>query len=259
MSLLRLITFKQQARSLWTPAVLTTALWLDASDSSTVTLNGSNISQWRDKSGNARHVSQGSSSFQPTKSTINAIDAIRFDGTNDVLSGSLTSDISGNFYFIMVGQALSLASPQGYVVSEVTTPYANYWAFLGVYPSNQVHVALYNGTQNPQLNGSTAAVNEIFFQIGERNSGTLTLYKNGSAIGSVADNTTSVPNYSLIRIGGQVNPARYANANIGEVLIIPGTLSVSTRQIIEGYLAHKWGLTANLPAGHPYKTTPPYV
>lgn len=27
------------------------ALWLDASDLSTITLNGSNVSEWRDKSG----------------------------------------------------------------------------------------------------------------------------------------------------------------------------------------------------------------
>jgi hypothetical protein len=25
----------------------------------------------------------------------------------------------------------------------------------------------------------------------------------------------------------------------------------------EGYLAHKWGLTAKLPSNHPYKTTAP--
>lgn len=30
------------------------ALWLDANDSSTITLNGSTVSQWRNKSGNDR-------------------------------------------------------------------------------------------------------------------------------------------------------------------------------------------------------------
>ena len=36
-------------------------------------------------------------------------------------------------------------------------------------------------------------------------------------------------------------------------------LSTGNRQKLEGYLAHKSGLTANLPADHPYKTTPPTV
>jgi hypothetical protein len=28
---------------------------------------------------------------------------------------------------------------------------------------------------------------------------------------------------------------------------------------LEGYLAHKWGLTANLPVGHDFKNTAPTV
>jgi hypothetical protein len=34
-------------------------------------------------------------------------------------------------------------------------------------------------------------------------------------------------------------------------------ISTSQRQTIEGYLAQKWGLTAGLPAGHPYKSSFP--
>jgi hypothetical protein len=43
---------------------------------------------------------------------------------------------------------------------------------------------------------------------------------------------------------------------IGEVVIVSG-VDDTTRQKLEGYLAHKWGLTDSLPAGHPYKATPP--
>jgi len=35
--------------------------------------------------------------------------------------------------------------------------------------------------------------------------------------------------------------------------------SADTRYKVEGYLAWKWGLVANLPSGHPYKNLPPYV
>lgn len=49
----------------WTPAAITTALWLDAADSSTITLNGSTVSEWRDKSGNARHAAQATAASQP--------------------------------------------------------------------------------------------------------------------------------------------------------------------------------------------------
>jgi alpha-tubulin suppressor-like RCC1 family protein len=42
-----------------------------------------------------------------------------------------------------------------------------------------------------------------------------------------------------------------------ELLVIRNSSNTSERNLIEGYLAHKWGLTDKLPANHPYKTTPP--
>jgi hypothetical protein len=52
--------------------------------------------------------------------------------------------------------------------------------------------------------------------------------------------------------GGQYNPAGW----VGEVIMIDEE-GADKRQRIEGYLAHKWGLTANLEPDHPYKTTAP--
>jgi hypothetical protein len=45
--------------------------------------------------------------------------------------------------------------------------------------------------------------------------------------------------------------------SVGEVLVFHTAIDTATRQRVEGYLAHKWGLTANLPADHPYSITPP--
>ena len=44
-----------------------------------------------------------------------------------------------------------------------------------------------------------------------------------------------------------------------ETIVLDAVPTNDNRQRLEGYLAHKWGLTANLPAGHPYKTNPPMV
>jgi hypothetical protein len=46
---------------------------------------------------------------------------------------------------------------------------------------------------------------------------------------------------------------------MGEMIWVPSDVTQATRQIIEGYLAWKWGLVANLPALHPYKSAPPTV
>ena len=69
------------AHASWTPDNTYVALWLDADDASTITLNGANVSQWADKSGNDRHVAQSTASAQPTL----ASDEIQFDETDDYL------------------------------------------------------------------------------------------------------------------------------------------------------------------------------
>ena len=46
---------------------------------------------------------------------------------------------------------------------------------------------------------------------------------------------------------------------IVEVILVDAAASSDTRQRIEGYLAHKWGLAGSLPAGHPYKSAAPTV
>jgi hypothetical protein len=51
----------------WSPADITTALWLDAADASTVTMANGAVSEWRDKSGNARHANQGTAARRPLR------------------------------------------------------------------------------------------------------------------------------------------------------------------------------------------------
>jgi len=47
------------------------------------------------------------------------------------------------------------------------------------------------------------------------------------------------------------------NYDLGEIIVFQDELSVSNRQKIEGYLAWKWGLQANLPSSHPYYNSAP--
>jgi hypothetical protein len=48
------------------------------------------------------------------------------------------------------------------------------------------------------------------------------------------------------------------NGNIAEVIVYTTSLTTTQRQQVEGYLAWKWGLQANLPAStHPYRTFKP--
>ena len=45
--------------------------------------------------------------------------------------------------------------------------------------------------------------------------------------------------------------------NFGELICYSSPLSTGDRQSVEGYLAWKWGMQSDLPAGHPYRDGPP--
>lgn len=76
------------------------ALWLDASDASTITHSSGSVSQINDKSGNARHLTQGTGANQPRidTHTQNGLAVLDFDGINDNLtlgSSGLGRNVAG--------------------------------------------------------------------------------------------------------------------------------------------------------------------
>ena len=83
-------------------------------------------------------------------------------------------------------------------------------------------------------------------------------YANGSLTGSGATTVESNAN-SNIRLGANKGAIRHFDGIVGEIIYIQDDLDTPTRQKLEGYLAHKWGMTADLPALHPYKSRPPTV
>jgi hypothetical protein len=56
---------------------------------------------------------------------------------------------------------------------------------------------------------------------------------------------------------GQRTDGYPLTGDIACLMLVKDDLADSDRQKIEGWIAHRWGLTANLPAGHPYKSSPP--
>ena len=56
-------------------------------------------------------------------------------------------------------------------------------------------------------------------------------------------------------VGSSPNNSNRANVAIGEVLVFSEVLSDQNRILLEGYLAHKWGLAGDLVIGHEYRKT----
>lgn len=243
-----------RARRPWTPAQLPNlALWLDAADASTITLNGSNISQWNDKSGNERNATQATAAYQPVY-TVNAINgkaALRFASTAKSLtmpSGHYATDPK---VFIVIKSTSN--TPQ---LSVRFQGLINEFLFVfNATASNEMYFTRRGLEQRPVTHNVTDTT--IYFadlfsdSIGD-------YYINGSLAPKAANigNAGGTTNSNVIGVDN-ANTNRF-QGDFAEYIVL-SSIDTSTRQLLEGYLAWKWQLQANLPANHPFRNAPPFI
>ena len=252
-----LIVNQYLSKKLWTPAEMTTALWLDATDSSTITESGGAVSQWDDKSGNGRNVSQSTPTLQPTYSNanINGVQAILFDSDSLVNTavGLPTSAASARSMFVVyrpTKTGINGLCGQGFAASNGSWFVLQSRDFLGD-PFFAGYVP-YSVGGGPGTVTFTPKIAEIIY---DGTSGTL--FGTGNQYNT--ENLTLNTSGDRFTVGSSPGGSEPHGGEIGEVIFVSSAVSSIIREKIEGYLAHKWGLTANLPVNHPYKTTPPYV
>jgi hypothetical protein len=209
-------------------------LWLDAADQSSMTLSGSSVTQWNDKSGNGNTVIQATSANQPTYVTnvVNGNPVLRFNGTSHVLqTTSFTSLGTNSVSFWLVERNLSNSGGGGAPFSFNSGPNGGI-----VFQNN-------NGLQPlPNSVPYTSSVARIVFynrtNTGSGDSG----YLNGTVVSIRDDNTTGTYG-TTFAVGMRILSTIYTSGDICEILIFIGMPTVSERQQVEGYLAHKWGVT----------------
>jgi hypothetical protein len=236
---------------LWTPADITTALWLDAADASTITESGGAVSQWDDKSGNDRNAVQLIAECQPTYVTSS------LNGKNGIDWGAI-SNRKG--LFIPEG----FASPVVFVVADYdgSDPFNEFASIYAADNPNIYRPIFTANTGTSWLSSSTCALNgasagssvalpAISNPFIARNVSVSNLTSRGvTSIGCdiVFVNNDPFAGYSI---------PRGWRGKIYEIVTLTEAPNTADRQIIEGYLAHKWGLAANLPNDHPYKAAAP--
>jgi hypothetical protein len=271
--------------TVWNPSMITTALWLDAADASTITTVGGAVSQWNDKSGKGRNATQPTSGNRPTyqSSVQNSRNVIRFNAAS---SQFLTcSNTAGAFNYLHSGQGLIISVVKVGTTADPNALYGvlgNAGAFNGlrrgfslawddrtlVPTSNRISTAAYDGLNNnvysvgqsdillPQSFGIAGALIDAANGIADNR---VALLINGSTYtGNTSTATVSTGDASFdFQFGDYGTGFAYLQGDIGETIIVQGAVSTLNRQKLEGYLAHKWGLTANLPNDHPYKLVGP--
>lgn len=255
--------FDNNKKKLWTPAKLTTKLWLDANDSSTITLNGSTVSQWLDKSGNSINVSQDIASAQPTYSAsgFNGKPTLSFDGGDNLVS-TLNHGLTGDPEFsLFIAQTMPYTSLQTYISWGGTGAGQSYhWICTAATASDRM-IGFANSTDLATFT-PTNPTNPNIMSICR--TGTTkdawTVHQNGTSLslttsGEFAVNVVNSPFY----VGSWVNQTFKTTALMSEIIVVPSNITNANRTKVEGYLSWKWGLQSNLANGHPYKSSPPKV
>ena len=244
------------AQDTWTPAEITTALWLDGADSDTITLNGSTVSQWADKSGNARHATQATAGAQPTLET----NRLSFDG-GDHLSVADVAGLqfgTGDFAVVIVANITNVSkgpAAQNTLISK------NYFGFELYNYQGSLGGYLGGTGAGASITGLTSGAWGIFSQV--RMSSSHTVRRTGTASTAATNSASASQAGQAIIIGARPGfaAAYFLVGKESEIIVLPQGFTAATLQMIEGYLAHKWdallGVTTlvdALPSDHPYKT-----
>lgn len=245
---------------LWGPEYTDPAVWLDASDSDTISLGDLNwVQTWQDKSGGLEHAVQDTQGARPevVSGDLNSLDVIKFAGFNEFMISPVQADGWGGMTIFHV-----VARSTGSSYAAMNVGYSNSNGILMYNGYNGTDVASRAGaTTSIAAASSGTAENVEDWQIsgGTHDLSNVTAYHNGVAGTAVAQSTTSINAENDAGIGCMfASGASIYDQKTAEILIFDYALDSDERETVEGYLAHKWGLESLLAAGHTYKSDPPY-
>ncbi len=231
----------------WTPANLPgLSVWFDAADLSTITASsGGGVTEWRDKSGFQRNVSVPSVSNSPTlrQNVQNGLPAIDW--------GTAINNLG------LHNLAVSNFNPTRYLIVahyEGPNPFNGYIGLVSHGSGLLTDIIVTN-------NSGTLWVAGSFFHNGAT-SATQTALPTISQPFVLTSNFAHSANRTSLFIGNDRSFTAFSRGWRGKIFEVVGidfVWSLALRQRAEGYAAWKWGLTANLPAAHPFKNRPPLV
>jgi len=232
-------------------------LWLDSSDSSTITLNNGKVSTWHDKSGNENNATQSLASNQPEFGQDQNGKFVKF--TSSYTNGDAHSVLADNYLIvppISFKSSFFVIDHDGSKVSMLFGSQEHLKSYL-IIGGNDFAISVdgYNNSSGPQDVGSWW-YNGAFQDTGTDMGATGLIPLNTPSLHSVIYQLND-PMFSFHRIGSYRGNKAGFGGKIREVVIFDDYLNEPVRQKIEGYLAHKWGLTADLPSDHPYKNNAP--
>lgn len=240
--------------ALWTPQQIPTVFWYDPSDAATITTSGSNVTQVDDKSGNNYTLTPIVGQNPPLIGTrfLNGMNVLEWTGDNCIENTSFSYNQSAtplNFAFIVYHDTPAGTYPQEFYFAgtELSTDPRIYARRDGS-DRYQLYAGITKATPN-----NTISANQPFIIVNQINSTNSLVRINGTQ--QLSGNIGTNP-FQILSLGHNENEVFDLDGYFAEII---GFADNSQQTIVEGYLAWKWGLVANLPAGHPYKNSPPII
>jgi hypothetical protein len=232
----------------FSPLDLSPVLWLDASDTSTITEVGGAVSQWDDKSGNGNNVTQGTAAAQPTTGTrtLNSLNVLDFDG-NDSLNAGNKFDVLTGGLTIMVVAAFDNASGNGGLVSKnITTNNGDYGLIRQ--GSNDKMTALLRGNsaslaeQSTVFSSTSATIHG--YRLRRDTTDGLQLWQNGAFVASQnTSGTTSFTSSNDFFVGvGAATNLNMLDGFIAEIVVVQSGITDTEMADLDEYLRNKWAV-----------------
>lgn len=212
-------------------------LWLDASDTSTITASSGAVSQWNDKSGNGRHFTQSTGTAQPTTGTTtqNNLNVLVFDGTSDFLRRTETFTASRFFTFAYVATP-STGTDDYHFAFQGTV---GQWSLITKYLSRSYEFFQFSaGSARFTLGATNASGYNTNIVIHSETS--VTSLVNGVASNSSSSGSSTDQGFIDMYVGSGTTTTNFAACNFAEIIVFDRALSGVNLQAVSNYLRQKW-------------------
>lgn len=214
------------------------SMWLDASDSSTITV-GTGVSQWKDKSTNASLWAQSTGNNQPATGTqtLNGKNVLVFDGSNDTLTCSAPFNAYPLTLFFV--QRLTALTSFGMTYASGS---GNDFNLRQDGTSGRIQIQMPSGAATYTSNLFLTTEAQVISIVYDSTIANSVAYLNGTAM-TTFSGSFSQPLWSGTHHIGARAGSFFMQGWIAEILVYSKTVSATERASITSYLGKKWGIT----------------
>ena len=238
----------------FTPSDVTTLeLWLDAADKSELTLTGTTVDTWGDKSGNAYDGTKKNTPVHIPGGR-NGLDVIRF--TQDAFTLTQTS-WGDNVTVFSVTERDSAATANGSILECVSAQSDASAHGIRMHRYTDVYKFGVSTDGSLSLVTETPSAGDWTILKGSYDGTTIRMARNGDEKGtSTAESgNISYTGVTETTIGEWYDGSALYEGDMAEILIYSSAITQADYEKVEGYLSHKWGIP--LISDHAYETYPP--